>query len=368
MIFNNFGDALVKTACIHIPLMNAYHSLKDNVFLNTKVEDANPLEAAGNFFLTPARYLLNGRRISNINVTEKSCNMTLDCDYKNDGFKKELFKTILSIISLPISLIIGSALKGLSYISATTRENHRVIAQEISCPKFTAQTVEYANMGINQVFTNETAACQNVPFPEPTDYQKALMQSAYDIISKLEEFKIPSWVEYGTHLATYRHGSIIPWDWDVDVGILEVDHKNAKHALSQLDPEKYSIQDWSSAHKPETYLRVLIKGHNTYVDLYHFEAKDGNVRYQYTYESSPLIPNSMKERELRCINKVRKVEDLFPLKTAKFGSNQVRVPNNSVACLQTQYGDIRPCKVWDEQKNDYVDIAGHDYFKDGNAY
>lgn len=361
MLFKDLGELVAKTAFIQTPIMNKYHALKENVFLNTTSDTSNPLEAAGNIFLTPARYLFNGRKITNIDLSQAKCDMKLDFDYNKDSKVIEVLKTVLAVVAAVVLVPIGACLKGLAYLSSTVRDKHRIIAQEIRFPTSVSNTAEYARWGINQLFSETVVTGPKHPYPVPTSRQEKQMAAAHAIDALLEEAGVAHWLEYGTLLGAYRHGSMIPWDHDVDIGILAKDHNNALKALRNLDPDKYEVQDLSSCRKPDSFMRVLIKEENTYVDLYHFEHKDNALWYTYTFENSPWIPEGFRARELDAIKPFDPAL-IFPLKKAEYGGKEVRVPNNWEEILKFKYGNIEPSKVWNPSTNEYDKVEGHPYW------
>src|SRR5579871_4810559 len=123
-IAGKITDLLNKSDFIHVPLINAYLAAKDNVFFNTADQNANFLESSGNFFLTPFRYLYSGKDVKSIDAGQV-LEMSQTFDYSKDSAGLEIFKTVAAILSLPVSLILGAALKGTSYlVSSTSREMH----------------------------------------------------------------------------------------------------------------------------------------------------------------------------------------------------------------------------------------------------
>lgn len=107
------------------------------LFLTTEVEDFNILAALGNLSLTPARYLFHGKTISIVTKGQinevhhvmsfhKSgrCHQSKTSRLVSD--EKTFLKTVFSIILLIPCLILGLALKGLSYLSASVREKHNL--------------------------------------------------------------------------------------------------------------------------------------------------------------------------------------------------------------------------------------------------
>lgn len=95
------------------------------------------------------------------------------------------------------------------------------------------------------------------------------------LIELLKEFdkicrnnNIPYVVFGGTALGAVRHGTIIPWDDDIDVSMLRKDYEQfLKIAASELD-EKYYLQSEFSSHWPMAYSK-LRKNKTTCLEKYH---------------------------------------------------------------------------------------------------
>lgn len=349
---------------IYTPLFNLYHSCKGNAFLNTKDEQAKYLEAAGNFFLKPVQYLLNGKTITKIEANQIT-EMRQTNDYTNDGFAIEGLKTALAILSLPITLLIGSALKGLSLISFEIRQKNKMIESEIHSIKVVSNEALYRSKGIPQLFSDEIVNAENFPFPAPTQKQLIQMQTVNDVVRILDEQKIPHWLDCGTLLGARRHKSMIPWDTDVDMGILSNDFTNVMRALRKLDPKKYAVQDWSSALCKEMFIRVVIKETNSYLDIYHhvINTEDQTICYKYSWTDSPWVIETVKKREL-FQEKPIKIADVFPLKKARFGTTLANVPGNWEAFLKVKYGpNLAPCKIWNSATGEYDKVVDHPYWQ-----
>ena len=95
-----------------------------HIFLNTKIEGNNPLENAGNLFLSPVRLLWQGKTIS----------IKDDEWYAHQSFSKKdqvWWKKALAVLSLPITVPLGSGLKVLSRLSSHTRKLNREARQHI---------------------------------------------------------------------------------------------------------------------------------------------------------------------------------------------------------------------------------------------
>src|SRR5262245_40914451 len=218
MVMAQMVDAMSELEWFTFPIMNELLALKENVFLNTKDENADFLEAAGNYFLTPVRYLLSGKTV--ILIQKKESQINLSFDYAQDSVPTEIMKTLLAIASLPFSLIVGGALKGLSYLDPTVREKHKTIFDELNTTRIVLRDEEYKDLGIPQLFSDDRLEGEEYPFPEPTEKNRLQMGAVADVFALLERNGIAHWLDCGSLLGARRHGSMIPWDNDVDSGIL----------------------------------------------------------------------------------------------------------------------------------------------------
>ena len=125
-----------------------------------------------------------------------------------------------------------------------------------------------------------------------------------------EELGIPYFMAYGTALGAVRHGGFIPWDDDIDIGMLRPDYNrfisNAKDILSK---KSLFVQDISTEHNcPFPWAKVRmnntvfveycnrnVKAHKgVYIDIFPFDE----------------LPKSIKDQEIQ-YNKVQKLTKLF---------------------------------------------------------
>ncbi len=49
---------------IGVPVVSAFHAIRESIFLNVRTSNAHPLESIGNFFLTPSQYLFGEKKSS----------------------------------------------------------------------------------------------------------------------------------------------------------------------------------------------------------------------------------------------------------------------------------------------------------------
>lgn len=341
---------------IGIPVVSSYHAIRESIFLNTRTQNANAVEAVGNFFLTPSQYLFAGKEITEGGEVKQLFN------YHNLHW----LKTLASVAVLPFSEVLGAAFKGLAYLSPEVRKRH----QEVKCNLETASTLkshleEYQLKGLPPFYSDEFIPCQNYKRPSNlTKKQKVEIAALKEIVDLFEKHNIVYWIDCGTCIGAYRYGGIIPWDWDIDLSILLPDHDNVKKILSTLDAEKYQIQDWSSYEKPKSFLKLYVKETKNFIDIYHYQIneEDKTVGYFFTYLDSPF-PDSWKTAEIKCMPPL-KYEEVFPLRKATFDNLTVRAPNDVVAFLQSKYGkNLDPTMLWDEETKTYKKVEDHPYYQ-----
>lgn len=346
--------------------VSAYFSVKENTFLNTRVSGTNRLEKVGNFFLTPSQYLFGGKKITLVQSAPSKVEQI--CDYKKDKPAKEILKTIVAIIALIPSLIIGSALKGLAHLSKTTRERHLTVKNELYPKELKKETVQHKGLEAVTLFSEVEAPCQGHQVdgnsPKRHEYEVAALAEVSRVFAEQE---IPWWVDCGTALGSYRYGDIIPWDHDVDIAILFDDHDRAFKALNAgLDKSKYVIQDWSSYKEPGCLLKLYMKESGTYMDLYHYKVDSDTqkIAYFFGHNDCLFLRQQNKNVENAMIGPLP-IADMFPLKKAKIGKVDVFMPNATETFLQSKYGkNLDPSRVWNEEKQKYEKVPGHPYWDD----
>ncbi len=345
-----------------IPVVTSFHKIRENLFLNMQTKNATGLEALGDFFLSPSRYLFAGKTAELL----KDSRFQLKIEQSFQYDRMHWLKTTLSLTVLPVTELIGTALKGLSYLSPQVREKYRLIHSDLNSAIVHSNIEKYREIGIPKLYSDDFIPCLHHERPSLlTTKQQAEIQAFKDVINIFEKNNIVYWIDFGTCLGAYRYGGIIPWDWDIDISILLPDHDNVKRILSQLDPEKYQIQDWSSYSNPRTLLKLYVKETKNFIDIMHYKIDEENkeTSYFFTYQHSPM-PHSWKKDELRGLKPV-KFETLFPLKKADFDGLTVWAPNDIETYLKSKYDDnLEPSNIWDEKAQCYKKIENHPYWSE----
>lgn len=366
-----FVDGFIKFG---LPVVSWYHSMGENVFLNTMAEDAQGIEWVANCALAPFQYVFAGHTA--IKVEEISHNGSVGeifykieqrFDYNDDQM---WFKTGVCALSLPITLPLGVFLKSLAYLSEDVRERHDLIIASSLSTKVNPHARYYHSIGLLTDGLEELNSEIYARRPGDENNMKVDKEALKEIVRLLKENEIPFWLDCGTCLGAYRYRGIIPWDFDIDIAVLQMDHQNVKHALNALDSDKYQLQDWSSRDKPGTYLRLYVKETRNVIDIYHFEIdpKTQMMRSICSNIDSAFLPESWKTRERR-FTIPTPMSDVFPLGKATFDGIEVFVPNRTKEYLQARYGeDISPAKVYDERTGAYEKVPGHCYWKQAYAH
>lgn len=341
-----------------MPVVSTFHNIKGNHFLNIHRINATGLEALGDFFLTPSRYLFGGQDVI---VKDNTLQAHPSFRYRHlDGLK-----TALSMIALPVSQLLGSTFKAAAWLSPETREHYRAIRHSLEGHPFISHLEEYAQKGIPILHTEERAPCLDFKRPSILSPIHQLELEAFKKITQLfDENGIVYWLDCGSCLGAYRYGGMIPWDDDIDISILGRDHDNVKLLLSQLDPNEFQIQDWSSYRYPKTFLKLYIKKTRTLIDIYHYDLDENTqtATYFYSYKDSAL-PDSWKKFEL-VMTKPLPYPVVFPLKRAYLDGIPTWVPNQIVPYLQSKYGEnLSPTMVWDEASQSYLKVKDHPYWQ-----
>lgn len=151
------------------------------------------------------------------------------------------------------------------------------------------------------------------------------------VSDELNKAGVQWWMVTGTLLGTLRHGGIIPWDDDMDVGV------------NEADLEKLRSVDWASMgyrlSEGKRLWKIQTDGpiRFPFVDVVPCKLHDGKWRYclpvdestgDYTYDVDKEWPNDTYPDDW-----------IFPLKKVAWEHIEVWVPKEAERCVQHTYGD-----------------------------
>lgn len=101
---------------------------------------------------------------------------------------------------------------------------------------------------------------------EGTVLRKAQLRML-DILVEIDKIctkhNIDYWLDYGTLLGAVRHSGFIPWDDDLDIGVLRKDYKRLLIVLEKELPDQYFVQNKKNEkHYPYRWSKVVDKKSN----------------------------------------------------------------------------------------------------------
>ena len=198
---------------------------------------------------------------------------------------------------------------------------------------------------------------------------RMLYQLLYDIDAIFIKNKIHYWVDGGTLLGAIRHQGIIPWDDDVDIGILEKDILKFEECIDAINECGYDICPFYWGYKIFSIRGTPIKKNRwqDHVSKFRnlglnraetfkiaslsYKKSTEQQYYDYTYPNIDLFVSKHHQNKVFYNSRDycefpqdwQKCEfnttDLFPLKRYKFGAFEVNGANNPNVYLDLIYGN-----------------------------
>ncbi|MEM7174855.1 MAG: LicD family protein [Chlamydiota bacterium] len=355
----------LTTTIVHFGLIVVYyyHLFSSSVFFNVAFDDAKGVEKIANQLLAPVHYLC-GARTACYHSTTNSYQLRLRFDYQHG---KRTYSP-LSIYFFSPSLTLGTLLKGISLLAPNVRAKHLALNAQLCSTRVNSHNDTYRSMGLAINDFSKEALLQSAKSkrrPEDTNHLQVDKQALKAIVSILHSHEIPFWVDCGTLLGTYHYEGVIPWDYDIDIGIIADDSDNVIHALNALDPNQYCVQDWSNRDVPHSYIRVYIKENHNHIDIFHYaiDQAEKMLTFILSYENSHFMAEDWKIRE-RTHVKSFPFAMIFPLKKGIFDGIAVPVPRDTVGYLKLMYGDrLDPVRVYDPKTGRYEKDLSHPYWQ-----
>jgi hypothetical protein len=152
-----------------------------------------------------------------------------------------------------------------------------------------------------------------------------LAKTGRHVFSILEKFGVRYWLEGGSLLGAARNSEIIPWDYDIDIGVYKEDIEKL-YFLS----ENSSVVDekgfvWEKAKEGDFYRVQFSSTNRLHVDIFPFYSRNGTMTKQTWFESH-VQDKEFPEHFLKPLTKIRFIEwDAF-------------APNNIVEFLEFKFG------------------------------
>lgn len=345
---------------IGMVLVSYYHTLSENVVINTSFEEARGIEKFANILLMPAQYLCEGKTVS-FNGQEFEVKQRFQ--YKT---KKRVYSPIALTFFTP-GILLGCTAKGIALFNHEVKARHIALKAHFNSTAVLSNLDQFHALGIDTTDWREGEACISQGYKRRPGDENNLTPDKVALveISKLfSEARIPFWVDCGTCIGTYRYGGVIPWDNDLDLSILVDDFQNAKNVLRNLDSKKFVSQDWSSRGRPGCYIRVYVKESQNHIDIYcnDIDPAKKTVTYIVAHLDSNFMAEDWKERERRQMAPIP-FDVIFPLKKGLFDGIEVPVPNKTARFIQYKYGsNINPPRIYDDETEEYEKDLTHPYW------
>ncbi len=228
--------------------------------------------------------------------------------------------------------------------------------------------------------------------PQAKGYLRKLQEAQNILLIKLAEIleknNIDYWIDYGTLLGAYRHNGFIPWDDDIDIGMMRNDFEKLKEVISKQDTfelieclhlkysqtclvNKFCIKDkHMNCHFAAdifVYDYQECEDMDSYYDKYvidkqnmHDELKSTNIVYEYEVcknEKDLSVLNSIFNKYRNIYKskadgntilygienvydparRIHRKETIFPLKKIEFEGVQYFAPNNIEKYLSVSF-------------------------------
>jgi len=158
----------------------------------------------------------------------------------------------------------------------------------------------------------------------PKQTMIALYKMMYDVDKILNKYSIKYFIDAGTLLGAIRHKGLIPWDDDLDIGILSKDYNRLITILK--DVEQYGYNFSIDGDIIKVFIKNLwIRDQKNYLwgtptlDIFIWKEKNNKIVYK-----------SISQRK-KWKNYWYYKDDMFPLKKYKFWNYEVYGPNNGRA-------------------------------------
>ena len=209
------------------------------------------------------------------------------------------------------------------------------------------------------------------------ELQKAETIFLKEIVKIFEKHGIQYWLDGGTLLGSIRHKGFIPWDDDIDIGVMREDYDKLQKIFSEEfsdDPNFYFIQG--------VFGKVKYKGTELFVDIFPFDVypkyihdvkdreklrekiKDYSNSFKLMHSQEidwEIIGNKSPQEVIRMRKNLLEADPsekkllllcpeaawpyifdydwIFPLKTATFEGLTFKIPNCPEVYLFEEYGD-----------------------------
>ena len=286
--------------------------------------------------------------------------------------------------------------------SIKNEESHKVISLfgikiKMECMKLKIKKLsEVINMQNKKIKTLQfivNNCCNICEFPQATGIlrknQLANVKFLSILVFLFAKYKINYWLDFGTCLGAVRHKGFIPWDDDIDIGMIREDYNRIIPCLKEEFREfDIDVNLGNSAYNEYSTLRLIYKQSGIQVDIFAYDkfykaeiSEDEklalndkiNLGHSILYKKymndffkgksaypMDIIENIVKSEildnyspanngilfrsidfgyERLKLNKIFEYSDIFPLAKIVFEGIVLPIPGNAEEFLKKNYGD-----------------------------
>ena len=159
-----------------------------------------------------------------------------------------------------------------------------------------------------------------------------LQETTKYVFEVLEKSAVKYWLEGGSLLGAARHGNVIPWDYDTDIGIYKKDIGKCEFLVKAEEASKTGSNFvdsfgyvWEKAREGEFFRVQYSQSNHMHVDIFPFYEKDGVMTkdtWFKTHRQDTEFPSHF----------------LNPLSTISFMGIEASAPNNVRKFLEFKFG------------------------------
>jgi hypothetical protein len=158
---------------------------------------------------------------------------------------------------------------------------------------------------------------------------RALRQTAKYVFRVLESQNVRYWLEGGTLLGAMRNGDIIPWDYDIDIGIYKDDIDRSEYLAFCRDKQQPYIDAegyvWEKAREGDFFRVQYSETNHLHVDIFPFFSRNGTMT-KYTWFKTHRQDMEFPESYLKPLDKI------------PFVGVKAFAPNNAKEFLELKFG------------------------------
>lgn len=158
---------------------------------------------------------------------------------------------------------------------------------------------------------------------------RALRQTAKYVFRILESQNVRYWLEGGTLLGAMRNGDIIPWDYDVDIGIYQDDIDHVEYLAYCRDKQQQYFDAegyvWEKAREGDFFRVQYSETNHLHVDIFPFFSRNGTMT-KYTWFKTHRQDMEFPESFLKPLDKI------------PFVGTRASAPNNAKQFLELKFG------------------------------